>query len=595
VGALVSSACLDRDLTPLTPCTHSAFVESIQQNAVQKVDLLFVIDDSQSMAGEQERLRSQIPRMIRVLTTGDQDGDNAPDFPAVRDLQVGVVSTDMGTGGYTLPSCDNGVVGKDGALLTRGDTSIPGCMATYPSILRFRPEDHPEDRRLAEAEAFAGDVNCVASAGVAGCGLEQPLEAALKAVTPSSCQEPHCTFTMGTRGHADTVNAGFVRPDSLLAIVVLTDEEDCSIADEEFFNSANPLYGRLDNMRCMRHPEATHPVARYVEGLLATRERKDLLVVALIAGIPPALALPSTSGTTFDDVLAELDTFQRLDPACDGSPEAPRDCPRPMPSCRTADGGDAFAPSRLVRVARDLELGGANGIVQSICQDDFTPALDAIIERIGAVLDRVCLPRKLNPDASGLVACRVVEELPAVGDVTTCEAASQLADPACATDPSRCSRIAAGQLPDGRAVCEIVQRPVVGQTLPTAPGWFYDDFTETVQEGCDETRPQRIGFTAGSEPVNGAQIRLECLQPVPSSAGPSTLDIASPCRAPGETCPTGSSPASDPGNVCVDALFCDAVTHTWQRACGTNADCRPGWQCDPGREGGSICRNPTCG
>lgn len=72
-----------------------------------RLDLLFVIDDSLSMAEEQAALADELPRLIRILTSGnaDEDGDNLdpPDFDGVRVLQLGVVTTDVGTGGHASP------------------------------------------------------------------------------------------------------------------------------------------------------------------------------------------------------------------------------------------------------------------------------------------------------------------------------------------------------------------------------------------------------------------------------------------------------------------------------------------------------------
>jgi hypothetical protein len=55
---------------------------------LDKVDLLFVIDNSNSMAGEQALLRAQFPRLIEALTTGQQSPDDTRTFTPVRDLHV---------------------------------------------------------------------------------------------------------------------------------------------------------------------------------------------------------------------------------------------------------------------------------------------------------------------------------------------------------------------------------------------------------------------------------------------------------------------------------------------------------------------------
>ncbi|HMI93500.1 MAG TPA: hypothetical protein VK509_19140, partial [Polyangiales bacterium] len=42
---------------------------------VRNLDLLFLVDNSGSMKEEQEALRREFPKMIRVLTTGDRNAD----------------------------------------------------------------------------------------------------------------------------------------------------------------------------------------------------------------------------------------------------------------------------------------------------------------------------------------------------------------------------------------------------------------------------------------------------------------------------------------------------------------------------------------
>ena len=55
-----------------------------------------------------------------------------------------------------------------------------------------------------------------------------------------------------------------------------------------------------------------------------------------------------------------------------------------VPSCDT-DKGVAYPPVRLVELAKQF---GDNGVIQSICQKDFRPAMDAIIKKIGTRIGR---------------------------------------------------------------------------------------------------------------------------------------------------------------------------------------------------------------
>ena len=56
---------------------------------VKKGDILFVIDNSGSMREEQAALVREIPKLIRILTSGDRDGDEA----ATSSRQADAVST----------------------------------------------------------------------------------------------------------------------------------------------------------------------------------------------------------------------------------------------------------------------------------------------------------------------------------------------------------------------------------------------------------------------------------------------------------------------------------------------------------------------
>jgi hypothetical protein len=334
------------------------------------VDVLFVVDNSGSMAEEQVSLAEQLPRMVRALTSGDVDGDGTQDFPAAADLHLGVVTTDMGTAGHELPTCSEPMHGDDGILRTAGDPTDATCMATYPAFVEFDPEAGDT------VEQAAADFSCVARAGTAGCGLEQQLEAALKALVPSTSG---ITFFGDTTGHGDGANAGFLRPDSVLAVILVTDEDDCSALDPELFDPMSTTYVRNLNLRCSMHPEAQHPASRYVDGLRALRpEHPERVVFAAITGVPTDL-VADPSSVDYDAILADPRMQNVEDPANPGLL---------TPSCDIMDRGKAFPPRRIVETAREF---GTSAVVQSICQEDFGPAMGAVIEGIAIPLGEGCL------------------------------------------------------------------------------------------------------------------------------------------------------------------------------------------------------------
>ncbi len=56
--------CLDSPVAPTTPTTKNLFVDTVKERAVDKIDLLFMIDDSLSMADKPDILAAAVPRLV---------------------------------------------------------------------------------------------------------------------------------------------------------------------------------------------------------------------------------------------------------------------------------------------------------------------------------------------------------------------------------------------------------------------------------------------------------------------------------------------------------------------------------------------------
>jgi hypothetical protein len=233
-------------------------------------------------------------------------------------------------------------------------------------------------------------------------------------------------------------------------------------------------------------------------------------------------------------------------------------------------------------VARDLNAAGAAGVVQSICQADFSPAIDAIIAKIADVLGGACLPRELNPNDDGTVNCSVLETLAVGGEF-----------PRCDQIPGR--TFVSTDAETGGQICEVTQLAATGGVAPSDPGWYYDNFSMDVLERCGTTPTdgQRISFTAGNEPRTGTLVRLECLQPVQGSGGASVIQPDTPCTSPGTMCTNGENIADAictlPSGVEGGTMVCDDDSRTWQVQCASDAQCQAGFRCAEG-----LCVNPTC-
>jgi hypothetical protein len=609
----------------VNPCNRTSFTRAIEVTNVDKVDLLFMVDNSGSMREEQANLITEIPRLVRILASGDSDGDGMQNFPPVNSLHVGIVSSDMGSGNQmNVRTCTPGL-GDDGILRARSASATAPCMATYPSgTFEFMNGQN--------TDAFAATVGCVAAIGTTGCGFEQQLESPLKALTPSNPEPwtragytPPRFYDAASglpnrlAGHGTGANNGFIRQNSALAVVLVTDEEDCSVSDYAIFGASDPRFTSIPaNVRCNTYsgdPTIVYPVSRYVDGFLGLRRSPGLLIFSAIAGIPPETEAMAAAGN-FAGVLANPGMVPRAD-ASGNMLE---------PSCSTMN-GIAYPPIRIVETAAGLAAQGVSVSVSSICSSTFAPAIDAIIAKIASALGGACLPRALNPEpATGRVQCDVLEVLPPPGDGVISD---------CTMLPGRTfveTEIAPGTT-EPRQVCRVNQVDHAPGVEPTTPGWFYDDFTPGIMMNCSAT-PQRISFTDASPPATGSEIRLSCLQTV---AGGGTVDTrcdsnnpiptnpmvpsTNPCFV-GQFCDFGagndfcSSATSLPNNEGA-RLTCDPVGRTCGVACTNDSDCTTaglvGFVCDPELNGvraeetgamlpagadanaqRNICVNPTC-
>jgi hypothetical protein len=227
-----------------------------------KLDLLLVIDNSLSMGDKQSLLSVELPKLVSRFANPaciDRDG-GVTDTPSpydpcppgafrsaipIEDIHVGIISSSLGDAGAnstcvfspdeptTRERVDNGyLLGS----LERGGRWQPGFLSwTGQESLEF-------------ADALQTQVTAV---GERGCGYEASLEAWYRFLidpTPWSgidvvdcpgqaagsggCREPRIEVHDGVRGDPFILSQRrlFLRDDSLVAIVMVTDENDCSIA-----------------------------------------------------------------------------------------------------------------------------------------------------------------------------------------------------------------------------------------------------------------------------------------------------------------------------------------------------------------------------
>ncbi len=324
----------------------------------ERVDMLFVLDNTHDMAEELDILSQQAVLLLRELLQPTDRGDETPE--AVVDLHVGIVNTDIEIDGPVVLPCTMNDEG--GELLNT--SRLEDCRPEYWSAECAEGEcpwlahtdDHPDLGSVPSDPPIWEDFGCIADLDISGCGFEQPLEASLKALT--------------TQIEPGAWNEGFLREDSLLVVIYYTTEDDCSAADDELFNGTRDDLGHV-NVRCVTQDEMLFPVERYVSELRRLRPDPDRLLVAVIAGAP--IDGSWNPGDPIED-LAEL---ARPDP----------DDPNVLlPTCSTGS-GLATAPVRLVTLANEF---GENGIVGSICLADHT---ETLLEIAAAIQRLMATPR----------------------------------------------------------------------------------------------------------------------------------------------------------------------------------------------------------
>src|SRR5262245_5448138 len=115
--ALLLAACLDRPVAAPEPKLQSGVSLPVRNDAIDSVDILFELDNSNSTRDNQAQLAAQFRVLIDQRVNPPRDmATGRPLSPPVKSMHVGVVSSDLGTPGSTVPSCVNSDQGDDGLL-----------------------------------------------------------------------------------------------------------------------------------------------------------------------------------------------------------------------------------------------------------------------------------------------------------------------------------------------------------------------------------------------------------------------------------------------------------------------------------------------
>jgi hypothetical protein len=286
-GAAVTAGCLDRPVAPAVPKTSNVYVDEIRQTAVDKIDLLFMIDNSISMADKQAILAEAVPLLVQRLitpicvdkdgnpTTGNANADGVcpqgmgtAEFQPIRDIHVGVITSSLGSHGAKGPK-DVCVAAEDddhAHLLGQIRTGVMPPLQPYDAngFLKWDTTDNkynpPGD---SNGETFTSKFTAmVRASGEQGCGFEASLESWYRFLIdpepPAAVVVPEGQSTAVVMGVDQVVldqRKAFLRPDSLVAVIMLTDENDCSIQDEGYgwlIARSSPMY--RSTSQCASNP-----------------------------------------------------------------------------------------------------------------------------------------------------------------------------------------------------------------------------------------------------------------------------------------------------------------------------------------------------
>ncbi len=204
----VGVGCLDRDVARQEPNLNTNFQTSVQQQSVDKLDVLFMIDNSASMGDKQQYLNAAVPDLITRLVQPNClkadgmtiDGKSSADglgscptgdtveFPPVHNMHLGVVTASLGPrgGDVCVPMTPDSAHEDDrGELINRGgmtQTPVPDMTASnYLSWFPPVPANSGKDMGLAppitSATSLESDFSdLISGIGQAGCGIESQLE-----------------------------------------------------------------------------------------------------------------------------------------------------------------------------------------------------------------------------------------------------------------------------------------------------------------------------------------------------------------------------------------------------------------------------------
>lgn len=363
-----------------------------------EVDLLLAVDDAQGIAPVQAKMVAAMPAMMDALAA-------APNGPP--DLHVGVISSDSGAGRFEVPELHCSFPGDKGLFRS---SPVGGC--TTPSLLSGQTFFQVVNGVASYHGGLADAVGCVSALGDQGCGFAGSLKSIRLALDPAGA---------ASSAPSGGANAGFLRPEAFLAVVLLSHKDDCSVPDASDLPIPNqtlmsdPL-GPLAPFRCnefghlcqingaLAHPPrgAASNLQGCVSdesGTLLTKVSDEVSFLNSLKSDPNRIFVATISGPTTPYSISMVQEAN-----------APQPHPQVVPSCALATGEYAEPP---VRIQQWVNSFGSRGVTFPICADSLTPAFQsigqAIADRAGALCVNGPFPARSDSTQPN---CRVADLFP---------------------------------------------------------------------------------------------------------------------------------------------------------------------------------------
>ena len=380
------AGCPDRPISKVDPIQSGEVSKDVPVSA--DVDILFVIDNSSSTEDKQTIFAQNFPNFINALFA----------FPTgVPNVHIGVVTTSVDIGTTTIDGmsaanagCPSPNTAGDGLLQNTAATT--GCNVPTGGARFISDIANPAggaritNYGTSSATNLASTFSCIAQVGAHGCGFEQPLEAMKRALN-------------GSR----TENDGFLRPGAALAIIILTDEDDASIANPAIFALPSASNGGVTDFRAqpmyaytckdangnvtpilgtgtgqtLSNCTVTTGTGSYLKdpsgyyAFLTSIKDPSQIVVALIAG-DPQYNNPNDGNATYKALADNSVVTGSLTEGTNTQALALE------PSCSATINGNPAIGRPSIRLNDFLANFGDHGLFQTVCQSDYSSALTAI-------------------------------------------------------------------------------------------------------------------------------------------------------------------------------------------------------------------------